>query len=443
VCFAIKEISMRPQTTYLSSLFLFTLLLVLLSAGPFASAQLETVLHRFTGGADGGTPNPLTADSSGNLYGTTYFGGNNPSCATYGGCGVVFEMVQSPQTGKWSQNILYSFSGGSDGGSPSAPLLLDSSGNVYGSTIGGGGDNLGTIFELSPPAAPGGAWTESVLYSFVSSLQNAPTALLFDPQGNIYGQSCAGLQANGDIFELSAPSAPGGAWSYNIIYSFPEFSTGVCPKGEMALDKNGNLYGSTFGGGYNPQSAGVIFELAKPAEPGGPWTEHVLYRFAGQKGDGASPNGVIFHGGKIYGTTQFGGDNYGSYPGDGTVFQLTPPTASGGTWTEMPILTFNRNTNGFQPMAGVAFDAAGNLYGTTAYNPTYEYDGEVFELSPPATQGGTWTLAMLHTFTGNSDGGDTYAGVVIGKGSVVYGTTINGGNAQGNNGDGVVFKILH
>jgi uncharacterized repeat protein (TIGR03803 family) len=423
--------------------FAVAVIAILVCVAHSISAQVETVLHRFTGGADGFAPNAITVDNSGDLFGTTYWGGNNPSCTTYGGCGVVFEMVQSPQTGEWSQDILYSFSGGSDGGNPNAPLMLDSSGNVYGSTYAGGATNLGAIFELSPPAAPGGAWTESVLYSFVSSLENSPTALLFDPQGNIYGQSCAQLQANGDIFELSAPSAPGGAWSYNIIYSFPGFSSGVCPKGEMALDKNGNLYGSTFGGGYNPQSAGVIFELDKPEASGEPWTEHVLYRFGGQKGDGASPTGVIFHGGKIYGTTQFGGDNYGSYPGDGTVFQLTPPTAPGSTWTEMPILTFNRNTNGFQPMAGVVFDSAGNLYGTTAYNPTYEYDGEVFELSPPTTRGGAWTLTMLHTFTGNADGGDTYAGVVIGKGSVIDGTTINGGNAQGNSGDGVVFKILH
>jgi hypothetical protein len=354
----------------------------------------------------------------------------------------VFKVVQSPQTGKWSESTLYSFSGGSDGDNPNAPLLVDSSGNLYSSTYAGGASNLGAIFELSPPAVQGGAWTESVVYSFTSSDENSPSALLFDSKGNLYGESCAEEQANGDIFELSAPSAPGGAWSYNVIFSFPEFSSGVCPEGAMAWDKSGNLYGSTTGGGL-PQSGGVIFELAKPGGPGGAWTEHILYRFTAHNGDGASPIGVTLRGGKLYGATEFGGDNYGSYPGDGTIFELTPPTTSGGTWTEAPIFTFNRDTDGFQPMAGVAFDPAGNLYGTTIYNPVYEYDGEVFELSPPATQGGAWSFAILHTFTGNSDGGDTYAGVVIGKGSVVYGTTINGGNAQGNAGDGVVFKILN
>jgi hypothetical protein len=450
VRFAIKEISMKPQTTYLSSLFLFlfTVLLVLLSAGPFASAQVVTVLHKFTGGADGVQPMALSEDSAGNLYGATSMGGDNSACTYYEGCGIVYQLVQSPETGTWSDNILYSFASGSGGYTPATALLIDSAGNLYGANDWGGASNYGVVFELSPPAAPGGAWTETVLYNFAGVEESQASGLIFDAQGNLYGES-PGFATGGSIFELTPPASPGGAWTHNILYSFTGLDNGpVAPLGGVAFDKNGNLYGSTLLGGSHQGCSGnsgwgTLFELAKPATKGGVWTLQVLYRFKGGDGDGAGPSGgVVFHGNKLYGTTEAGGSDQGCGYGYGTVFEVSPPTGSGGTWTETPIFSFD-GSDGTGPMAGVTFDPAGNLYSTTEYNPSGPSSyGEVFELSPPVAQGGEWTQTILHSFTGHSDGGETYSGVLIGSHGVIYGTTVNGGNAVGD-GDGVVYKILH
>jgi hypothetical protein len=445
VCFAIKEISMRPQTTYLSSLL--TVLLVLLGAGPLASAQVETVLHKFTGGADGIQPMALSEDSAGNLYGATSMGGDNSACTYYEGCGIVYQLVESPETGTWIENILYSFASGSGGYTAATALLIDSAGNLYGANVWGGASNYGVVFELSPPAAPGAAWTETVLYNFASVEETQATGLTFDAQGNLYGES-PGLATGGSIFELTPPAAPGGAWTHNVLYSFTGLDNSpATPVGGLAFDKNGNLYGSTFLGGSHQGCSGnsgwgTIFELAKPATQGGAWDLHVLYRFKGENGDGAYPSGgVVFHGNKLYGTTEYGGGDQGCGYGYGSVFEVSPPTGSGGSWTETPIFSFDYN-DGSGPMAGVTFDPAGNLYSTTQSNVSSVSSGEVFELSPPVTQGGEWTQTILHAFTGHSDGGATLSGVVIGSHGVIYGTTVNGGNAAGG-GDGVVYKILH
>jgi uncharacterized repeat protein (TIGR03803 family) len=384
-------------TTLYRSLVIAILTAALASA---ALAQTETVLHTFLGRADGGDGSDplasLVADKAGNLYGTTTTGGGSSAFGCGGGCGTVFEL--SPPTtgsgGHWTETILYRFRtvNASDGSGPAAPLILDSAGNLYGSTEGGGTYGWGIVFELSPPAVLGGAWTEAILYNNAGNEQIANrTPLLFDAQGNLYGESSGYPNGNGLIFQLTPPSAQGGAWTFNLLFAFPSDGLlGAYPQGGLIWDQAGNLYGvaayagtsnCTFGGG----GCGLVFELLKPSAQGGSWTFQIVHPFINSNGDGLTPNVVMFHNGSLYGTTAYGGDVYG----DGTIFQLSPPATRGGAWTETILFSFNRNdTYGFRPQWGVIFDKTGNLYttlSTAGYGSGATQD--VFELRrPPPTE---------------------------------------------------------
>ncbi len=172
----------------------------------------ETVLYTFTGGADGSYPQAsLVPDSKGNLYGTASSGGDTSgtNCTVFGGCGVVFEL-SPPSGGKvpWTETVLYTFTGGDDGSLPYAGLIFDSLGHLYGTTIGGGSSDYGTVFELSPPSGGKGPWTETVLYPFTGVIDgnNPFAALIFDSIGNLYGTAFGGSRGSGVAFELSPES---------------------------------------------------------------------------------------------------------------------------------------------------------------------------------------------------------------------------------------------
>jgi uncharacterized repeat protein (TIGR03803 family) len=328
----------------------------------------------------------------------------------------------------WYEKVLRSFGNGTDGYAPSAGLIFDAAGNLYGTTQYGGGANAyGTVFELTP--AGGGNWTETVLYSFRSGTDGAvPGAgLIFDAAGNLYGTTTAGGPNNGTVFELTPTTA--GGWTEQVLYRFcsqANCTDGQYPYGSLIFDAAGNLYGTTeFGGTYG---AGTVFKLTPAA--GGGWTETVLYSF-GRGTDGASPLvGLIFDVvGNLYGTTTFGG-TYGA----GTVFELTP--TAGGGWTETVLHSFNPNngTDGFNPYAGLIFDAAGNLYGTTYYGGSYG-GGTVFELTPAA--GGGWTETVLRSFGNGTDGFWPYAGLIFDHAGNLYGTTEYGGTHN----YGTVFEL--
>ena len=258
--------------------------------------------------------------------------------------------------------MLYSFAGGNgDGGLPEAALIFDTAGNLYGTTgeggaVGPGGVAGGIVFELSP--SQGGGWTEKVLYNFCS---------VSDPHRPLGG--------------LSSPTRPPAG----------EFCLdGAEPDTNLIFDAAGNLYGTTLIGGYSVPCAysgcGTVFELSPTA--GGSWTEQVLYSFCPQTdcADGSTPTaGLIFDAsGNLYSTTAYGGigNCYGGY-GDvycGTVFELSP--GQGGGWTEQVLYSFNwngNNTDAAIPQAGLVFDPAGNLYGTTGSGGTYSF-GAAFEL---------------------------------------------------------------
>jgi uncharacterized repeat protein (TIGR03803 family) len=213
----------------------------------------EKTLHRFMdSGEDGITPNSgVIIDGAGNLYGTTALGGS--------GYGTVFSLMPTGG-GNWTEKILHRFSNNDkDGFYPYAGLVLDASGNLYGTTVEGGVFGRGTVFELIPSAD--GGWGEKILHSFGSGVKGSDPEgpLLLDASGNLYGATYEdGTASEGTVYELS-PSG-GGRWSEKILHNFTRgLDDGHNPEGGLIFDSAGNLYGTTYGGGANDQ--GAVFEI--------------------------------------------------------------------------------------------------------------------------------------------------------------------------------------
>ena len=431
----------------LSSSLTFTFVTVLIVAATVSSAaaQSESVIHRFTRTTtDGGIPGAgLIADKKGNLYGSTVRGGAYDQ-------GTVFQLAPPAAAGgSWTQTILYSFSGGTDGADPGS-LIFDAAGNLYGNAFYGGDPDYGSgvIFELSPPASSGGAWTQKVLYAFDSGSgmdgANPVGNLVFDAAGNLYGGTAGGGAGSiycgesgcGVVFQLKPPAISGGSWTESVIYEF--FTTGTTdgfgPSGVL-LGPGGVLYGTTAYGGA--AGVGTFFKLTPPLSSG-MWAEKILYNFTGTSGNSRFPNALTAgKKGILYGTAGFGGS-----ANDGTVFQLMPPTA-GGTWTESVLYSFTGGSDGAAPPAGVVLDPAGNLFGTTSRGGTVPCAGAgcgtVYELSPPATSGGSWTETTLHDFAGGRDGFAPSAGNLLYTKGVLFGTTEGGGTTSNY---GTVYRIV-
>jgi len=377
-----------------------------------ASGPLEKVLHTFTGQPDGAGPvSGLVADHAGNLFGTTKYGGTETCTGgEFAGCGTVFELT--PPTvagGAWTETVIHSFGGLNDGIYPTAPLFIDGLGNLYGTTDAGGGkQNVGTVFEVSPPVTSGDAWTETVIFKFDTDYGPVrgypPFGRVTVAAGNIYG------------------TAQNGGWEDIILYNFGSNSgDGAFPVGNLLFDRTGAIYGTTTG---SPgETAGTIFQLTGERRS---WTLRTIFTF-GSNVDGISPHGLIFdNAGNLYGTTSSGG--VGSE--GGVVFEVTPPATSGDPWTEAVLYTFVGGKDGATPDAGLALDKAGNLYGTAfnggLNNHSTNNNGTVFELSPPAVPGGTWTETTLHEFGGPTynDGNSPTGGIVFSKGKL-FGATAN------------------
>jgi uncharacterized repeat protein (TIGR03803 family) len=410
------------------------------SSDPLASTVFEltrssgwklTTLHTFIAAGDASNPNGLVFDASGNLFGAAYQGGTN-------GFGAVFEL--SPGSGGWTESILYSFVGGTDGVSPAGNVIFDGSGNLLGTTYNGGnGSGDGVVYKLTPTG--GGTWTESVAYSFNGKADgaNPKAALTLAASGHLFGTTYQGSAANvGAIFEL-VPSS--GAYTENQIFSFPT-TDGSQLTGGLVADNAGNLYGTTNTGGeyYCPivgNGCGTVFKLARLSN--GTWQRTVLHNFTGtQNGDGGGPHaGLIFDSvGNLYGTTS------NSIYGGGTVFKLSP---SGTGWSFRTIYTFGKHFNdGQDPFGNLMMDAAGNLYGTTISggNGSYlncNYCGTVFKLAPTAS--GRWTESVIYNFQGLGDGSVPMSNMIADAAGNLYGTTNEGGIYGGGNGCGVVFKL--
>ena len=343
----------------------------------------EKVLHHFTGGNDGANPiaGGVSFDPAGNLYGTTSYGGEY-------GSGTVYKLAPNSD-GSWSESVLYSF--GADGWGTNGPLSIDAAGNLYGVQFAGGsgacGFGCGSVFELSPNSD--GTWTEKTIHSFNGKDGSNPeTGVIFDAAGNLYGTTVTGGKCVewgcGVIYKLTPNSDR--TWSESVLYSFCSLANchdGQSPSATLIFDQAGNVYGTTSNGGAH--GLGTVFELV-PGQ-GGSWTEKVLHHFTGGK-DGSNPYNAsvnLNEAGSVFGTTFQGGnlsDCNGA--GCGVVFKLAPN--SNGGWNETVLHAFAGHP-GANPVTGLTFDAAGNLYGTTSGSTNWgqcsaKTCGSVFEITP-------------------------------------------------------------
>jgi hypothetical protein len=366
---------------------------------------------------------------------------------------LILVFTSTSQAAQWTEKVLYSFQGSPDGAVPAGGVVFDKSGSLYGATTYGNQyGELGTVYELSPPAKKGDPWTESLIYSFLGKTgyndgMIPVGGLVIDNSGNLYGTTAYGgtggcillgiLYGCGTVYELSPPQQKGEQWTETILYSFQSGNDGYFPWGDLTFDKAGNLYGATdFGGGkgntcnpYYGGNCGTVFKLSPPKQKGGQWTEHVLHSFAGGH-DGANPNGglAIDAHSAVYGTTFYGGYLGGFYcqkVGCGTVFRLDPPRKKGGTWTEKRIHTFKDGNDSVHPLAGMIFGTDGRLYGTTFSG------GTVFSLAPPSRKSGRWKETILYTFGGGNGDIDPQDALLFDTKGNLYGTASYGGQTSG------------
>jgi uncharacterized repeat protein (TIGR03803 family) len=319
-------------------------------------------------------------------------------------------------------------------------LTLDAKGNLYGVTGAGGDDNQGTIFELTPGAH---GWTLHTLHSFDGQNGGSPNGgLIFDAGGNFYGTALGGpgLQDGGVVYEMMRKTD---GWTFNVLYDFClqyHCPDGGGPQSGVVLDNAGNLYGSTGGGGE--YGGGTVFELTPDS---GGWEESLLYSFCSKPycADGQTPiAGLIFdQAGGLYGTT-FRGGAYG----EGSVFRLK--RAPGGAWDERVLYSFCSAgfplcKDGQRAYAGVVFDGSGDIYGTTEQgggNTCGETTcGTVYKLTP--TRSGGWRHTVLYAFPNPADGSFPTGGVVIDKAGNLYGATVAGGIGGCSGGCGVAYKL--
>jgi len=426
----------RPKTLVAS--ICFCLLSALALVAPLQAASTYKVLYTFGRLPDGGVPPSgpgLVLDSSGNLYGTTVQGGTGLGCGANSGCGTVFKLSPN-QDGSWTETILFNFLGDSATGAFPGGLTFDASGNLYGTTgTGGPCDDLGcgTVFKLTPNQD--GTWTHTVLFDFPGLGDGTyPTyGLTFDAAGNIYGSTSEGGTQNcGTIYELS--SNQDGSWTHNVLYNFTcdDLIDGSFPWGGLVLGAQGELYGTLLRGGVAKNCAGEtcgkVFVLAKKS---GAWVYRTLYSFTGGADGGSPETGVVFHAGKLYGTTYLGGNlSCGGFSGCGVLFNLS---SSNGVWTEQVLHTFEAGVDGAYPVATPVFDALGRLYSASQQISGGSGFGAV--LGGPA---------ILHHFEDRIHGEYPNSLTVDSFGNV-YGTAQEGGlvpcGVNASFGCGVVFEI--
>ncbi|MEB8535774.1 choice-of-anchor tandem repeat GloVer-containing protein, partial [Acidithiobacillus ferriphilus] len=356
-----------------------------------------SVLHSFgTGNVhDGKYPNGgMVMDASGNLYGTTAIGGTEHF-------GTVFKITPSGV-----ESVLHSFGTVHGTVFPHGGMVMDASGNLYGTTVFGGTANKGTVFKIT------GSGVESVLHSFgtgnVHDGKYPNGGMVMDARGNLYGTTVFGGTNNlGTVFKIT----PSGVES--VLHSFGTVHGTVFPHGGMVMDASGNLYGTTVFGGTN--NLGTVFKIT----PSG--VESTFYSFGGNDGndgnDGDQPNGglVMAASGNLYGTTVFGGTN-----NLGTVFTITPSGAES-TFYSFGGNDGNDGNDGDQPNGGLVMAASGNLYGTTIGGGTDNL-GTVFKITPSGVE------SVLYSFGGGYDGSSSpNGGLVMDVSGNLYGTADGGG----------------
>jgi hypothetical protein len=410
--------------------------LAALSAAPFLLSAASPVIYNFQGGStDGANPKrPVVFNSSGQMFATTVYGGST-------GNGIVFELT--PSGGSWSESSIYNFLGGTDGAEPDGALVLNG-GVFYGTTSIGGsatGSGSGTVFDLSSSA---GSWTEKVLYRFHGSSGASPYAGLALNGSVYYGTTYnGGATAHGVVFSMTHGA---GGWTEAVVYPFAgPPNDGANPHAPVTIVSATLMYGTTYNGGNSALCSGGCGTVFKLQQTGGVWTETALYNFGATSTDGKNPHGqvVVDSNGVIYGTTLTGGTH-----GAGTVFSLTP--SPGNSWTYAVIHEFTGGANdGAEPRAGLIIaPTTGVLYGTTTEGGGSKLCtggcGTVYSMT---LSSGVWTESVLYKFLGGTgsgaDGAQPYADLVLSKG-YLYGETYAGGTSTAcaaNDGCGTVFAL--
>ncbi len=415
------------RRTLLSAVATATLSTLSSAAGVgYAQTYTEIVLHNFTGPPDGAQPTSVILDRSGNLYGATYLGGYNEGSLCRMGCGTVYEVTAGGE-----ETVLYSFPSIVSGVNPTAPLIRDAAGDLYGTTNFGGSFGVlfggGTAFRLSASGR------YRVLYNFEGpggGTGVGASGLVPDSAGNFYGTTDAGgAYSNGTVFEITPKGTE------NVLYSFPSMEFQLYPSG-VIRDSAGNLFGVTAGGGTGAcqGGCGTVFEVS----PDG--TEKTLYNF-GPSPDGNFPTGALLRdaAGNFYGTTEFGGSGP-CFLGCGTVFKLTP------SGEESVLYSFTNGSDGGDPNGPLVHDSAGNLYGTAfaGGKPGCGYAsvgcGTVFEVTQDGVETVVWTFGGPP-----ADGANPEGGLARDQAGNLYGATYYGGSSTACNdagvGCGIVFKL--
>jgi uncharacterized repeat protein (TIGR03803 family) len=417
----------RPGGSVIASC---ALILTMFVTGPRATAAAkEKVLYSFNGSntASGSQPEGnIVLGLAGNLYGTTFSGGTGSgddcSDGNIYGCGTAFELTPKAGGG-WAGKVLHNFGDVGDGANPAAGLIVDSSGNLYGTTTAGGAYGCGTVFELTPNKTSAD-WTETILHSFCAPGAQVDGSgpwggLVFDAAGNLYGTTSEGGLGQcscGVAFELTP--AAGGNWTEQVLYNFGDTADGSNPNAGLVLDAAGNLYGTTANGGsscYYGFGCGVVFELS-PAD-GGTWTEKLLYIFT----EGGNPNSTLIFDkvGNLYGSTMWSG-----------VFELAPN--SDGSWTEKVISTSCCFPNALTLHSG-------DIYGTFSTS-NGQCCGSVFELKPQADGG--WIETAVYDFQGEKQGNYPSSALIFDSAGHLFGSTFEGGSFfQYGQPAGTVFEI--
>jgi uncharacterized repeat protein (TIGR03803 family) len=396
--------------------FMAVLVMAMVAARP-AEAQTLSVLYNLKGSPDGSSPTAgLVRDAAGNLYGTTHVGGTNN--------GTVFEI-----SSQGTERILHAVKGIPDGSEPWGALVRDQAGNLYGTTSNGGAFNFGMVFKVTPTGQ------ETVLYSFSGPPDGATpfAGLIRDSAGNLYGTTSAGgsgtcniggLVGCGTVFMVSASGTE------TVLYSFAGGTDGLRPMASLLRDPAGNLYGTTTQGGaahcsdFSVSGCGTVFMLSKTG------IETVLHSFAGYPDDGEGPWADLIFGAKgvLYGTTMMGG----AY-GDGTVFKVKVANHK-----ETVMYSFSGgSTDGANPAGGLTRDAAGNFYGITQAGGGAVCAGSgcgtIFMLDKNGKE------TVLCSFAVGNDASVPAGDLVRDSGGNLYGTTSNGGTSGG---PGTVYKLI-
>jgi len=329
---------------------------------PSPTGWIANILYEFDGVSGSYPAGPLVFDGSGNMYGTAPYGGNTSGICQASGCGTVFEL--QPVSGGWQFVVLYTFGGDADGAHPNTTLILDKSGNLYGTTLSTGSSGYGTAFELSPSTR---GWTESTLYTFAGNNDgaNPGSGLTAGAAGTFYGTTQSGGAKNlGAVYKLSKTSS---GWKETVLHSF-NGADGSSPLAGPLLLRHGTLYGTTNTGGAFNQ--GTAFSLTQRNHT---FIETVLCSFKGTKGSSPYSGMVPDSAGNLYGITVYGGSN-----GYGAIFVLRNHK---GVWQESVVHSFAGTLDGSQPLGTPTFHASG-LFGTTSGGGEWDA-GVAWELTWP------------------------------------------------------------